>query len=55
MGLSVYVYWPRAFQRSFNVINLAPNGADLIIAIRNDTYREKVLELNPMYAKIIPN
>ncbi len=52
-GLSAYIYWPRSFQRYFKILGHAPNGADLLIEIKNATYRAELLKLNPMHAEIV--
>ncbi|MGY5854693.1 MAG: hypothetical protein RTU92_14080 [Candidatus Thorarchaeota archaeon] len=53
IGLSSFIYWPRPFQRYFKITGLAPNGADLLLEIKNPTYRAELLKINPMYAETV--
>jgi hypothetical protein len=52
-SLSYYIFWPDAFQRNFRVVELAPNGVDILVDISNSIYLEQLIKGNPMFAKLI--
>jgi hypothetical protein len=48
-----YIFYPRAFQRYFKILDIESSGENIYLTFSNPEYRTQFLETNPMHAEII--
>ena len=51
-AISGYIFFPRAFQRYFRILDIEPTGDYVLFVLRNPAYRHQFLESNPMHSEI---
>jgi hypothetical protein len=50
--ISGYIFFPRAFERYFKILDIEPSGDHILLVLTNPNYRNQFLESNPMHAEI---
>ena len=51
-AISGYIFFPRAFQRYFKILDIEPTGDYILFVISNPKYKSQFLESNPMHAEV---
>lgn len=53
LASTLFIFWPRPFQRAFAVMDVTPNDMDIILKLKNHKYSDLLVSMNEMYVSVI--